>query len=94
MTVEELIHEGRGVLRKGFLSVLRGDKAEFKMNGLLPSNEAYQALTDLGAESLDDTETNGWQGDAWTTFKFEGREFILATGAFYGEICLRPEEQA
>ncbi len=45
-------------------------------------------VDELNAESQDDTGSNGWQGDSWTTFKYKGRLFVLVTTAFYGEIKL------
>jgi len=63
------------ILREGFNKVLREEIDTFKASQASP-NDANLILKALGAMSLEDTDTNGWQWDHWTTFEYRNQQFL------------------
>ena len=92
MTDAELVLAVWDRIKVEFLTVLNGEKTKVSVKVGCPS-DGDKVLTGLGAESLDDTTTNGWQHDSWTTYEYQGREFTLEGSGYYGGLRLYPKEE-
>jgi len=93
MTTEALVAGAEAFLTEGFRHVLLGEMEQFKLMHLLSPSKAHEILTGLGAECLDDTDTNGWQWDHWTTYTYKGTAFTLEGSGYYGMLKLYPKEK-
>lgn len=48
--------------------------------------DATSILMELGAISLEDMDTNGWEWDFWENWTFGDKKFQLSGSGFYGRI--------
>jgi hypothetical protein len=70
--------------------VLEGKQERYST--YLSLSDMQDVLLELGCESLEDFEDNGWQWDFWETYSYLDKYFVLSGSGNRGYASLRPKE--
>lgn len=81
--VEQLKRQARLEISQLFLGV-----GEDYASAFLAFNDILVIAEALGAEGIDEWESNGWQSDYFCTIQHEDKEYLIQASGFYGGVSL------
>lgn len=91
--LEKIRQQAIADAKKEVPKVIKGEKEIYETNLISPS-DMHDILCELGLESIQPFETNGWQWDFWETWLGDGDDnicdkFMLSGSGYYGGMSFR-----
>lgn len=90
-TFHELKTKALDLARGAIQDVLSQKANECQILCLAP-DDVMGLLIELGAESEQDMETNGWEWDYWETWIWNNKTYQLSGSGFYGQVTFSIKE--
>lgn len=72
--------------------VINGE-LERAQSSYLSMNAVVKIAEGLGMVNLDDLDTNGWQWDAWMTFKINNEYYVVEGAGYYGGVKFYKQDE-